>query len=40
MESRVAKLLPPIQVTSDHFIIEKSENNSSLDYEEFNNKDN
>lgn len=38
MENRIAKLLPPLQTTSDDSIIEQSDNNSSLDFEEFNNK--
>lgn len=40
MESRIAKLLPSLQISSDDSIIEQSENNSSIDFEEFNNKDN
>lgn len=40
MESRITKLLPSLQVTSDHLTVERSEDNSSLDYEEFDNKDN
>jgi len=33
MESRISKLLPSLQITDDA-IIEQSENNSLLDYEE------
>ncbi|CAH1722635.1 dimethyladenosine transferase 2, mitochondrial-like [Aphis gossypii] len=40
MESRIAKLLPSLQITSEDSIIEQSERNSSIDIEEFNNKDN
>ncbi|XP_060834830.1 dimethyladenosine transferase 2, mitochondrial [Rhopalosiphum padi] len=40
MESRIAKLLPSLQITSEDSIIEQSENNSSIDFEEFNNKEN
>jgi len=39
MESRIAKLLPSLQNTPEDSIIEKSENNSSIDFEEFTNKD-
>jgi len=40
MESRIAKLLPSLQITSEDSIIEQSERNSTIDIEEFNNKDN
>lgn len=38
MESRISKLLPSLQITSEDSIIEQSERNSSIDFEEFNNK--
>uniref|UniRef100_A0A2S2PDI7 Dimethyladenosine transferase 2 n=1 Tax=Schizaphis graminum TaxID=13262 RepID=A0A2S2PDI7_SCHGA len=40
MESRIAKLLPSLQITSEDSIIEQSESNSSIDFEEFNDKEN
>lgn len=40
MESRIAKLLPSLQIPPDDSITELSENNSSIDFEDFNNKDN
>lgn len=40
MESRIVKLLPSLQITHEDSIIEQSENNSAIDFEEFNNKDN
>ncbi|XP_025407130.1 dimethyladenosine transferase 2, mitochondrial isoform X2 [Sipha flava] len=38
MESRIAKLLPSVQIASEDSVIEQSEHNSSLDLEEFNDK--
>lgn len=38
MESRIAKLLPSLQMTPDDSIIEQSEHNASLDLEEYDNK--
>ncbi|KAF0752569.1 dimethyladenosine transferase 2, mitochondrial [Aphis craccivora] len=40
MEIRISKLLPSLQITSEDSIIEQSERNSPIDFEEFNNKDN
>ncbi|XP_025195388.1 dimethyladenosine transferase 2, mitochondrial isoform X2 [Melanaphis sacchari] len=40
MESRIAKLLPSLQITTEDSIIEQSENNTSIDFIEFNNKNN
>lgn len=40
MESRIVKLLPSSQITHEDSVIEQSENNSAIDFEEFNNKDN
>jgi len=34
MESRISKLLPSLQIATDDAIVEQSENNSPLDFEE------
>lgn len=39
MENRIIKLLPSFQITSDDSNVERPNCNSSLDFIEFNNKD-
>lgn len=34
MESRISKLLPSLQITTDDAVVEQSENNSPLEFEE------